>query len=99
MIANVRKRTAKRVAVERRINLKKTITATIDGDFTKPLPLYEVFDGERYTINVRPDGTDLSEYLSRQRRYAGSSLNRDAAAERIARQWRILETLAEQFPA
>jgi pyruvate ferredoxin oxidoreductase beta subunit/2-oxoisovalerate ferredoxin oxidoreductase beta subunit len=62
-------------------------------------PLYEVFDGERYTINVRPDGTDLREYLSRQRRYAGTSLDVDAAAARIARQWRTLETLAEQFPA
>ena len=62
-------------------------------------PLYEVFDGERYAINVRPDGTDLREYLARQRRYAGSALDVDAAAERIARQWRILETLAKQFPA
>lgn len=54
-------------------------------------PLYEVFGGERYVINARPDGTDLREYLTRQRRYAGTSLDIDAAREHIARQWRALE--------
>ena len=62
-------------------------------------PLYEVFDGERYTINVRPDGTDLREYLARQRRYTGSSLHIDIARERIASQWRTLESRASFVPA
>ncbi len=57
-------------------------------------PLYEVFDGERYVINARPDGTDLREYLSRQRRYAGTSFDIDAARAHIARQWRLLEARA-----
>jgi len=60
-------------------------------------PLYEVFDGERYTINVRPDGTDLREYLARQRRYTGSSLDIDIARERIASQWRHLESRTIAF--
>ncbi len=59
--------------------------------------LYEVFDGERYRINVRPDGTDVSEYLNRQRRYA--SIDIEAVRARIAAQWRYLEGLAERFPA
>jgi pyruvate ferredoxin oxidoreductase beta subunit/2-oxoisovalerate ferredoxin oxidoreductase beta subunit len=57
-------------------------------------PLYEVFDGERYTINVHPDGTGLDEYFSRQRRYSGSALDIDLARERIAAQWRYLERMA-----
>lgn len=57
-------------------------------------PLYEVFDGERYTINVRPDGTDLREYLARQRRYSGSTLDLEVAREHIATQWRHLERMA-----
>ncbi|HUP62386.1 MAG TPA: thiamine pyrophosphate-dependent enzyme [Thermoanaerobaculia bacterium] len=62
-------------------------------------PLYEVFDGERYAINARPDGTDLQDYLVRQRRYFGTELDLDHARRRIAKQWRYLETMAEQFPA
>jgi pyruvate/2-oxoacid:ferredoxin oxidoreductase beta subunit len=57
-------------------------------------PLYEVRDGERYTINARPDGTDLREYLTRQRRYSGTSLDLAEATDRIARQWRFLESLS-----
>jgi pyruvate ferredoxin oxidoreductase beta subunit/2-oxoisovalerate ferredoxin oxidoreductase beta subunit len=55
-------------------------------------PLYEVFDGERYQINVRPDGTDVAQYLGRQRRY--SALEADAVRARIGSQWRLLEKLA-----
>ena len=62
-------------------------------------PLYEVFDGERYRINARPDGTDVSEYVSHQRRYAGGALDAEVARSRIAAQWRFLETMAERFPA
>ncbi len=32
-------------------------------------PVYEVFDGERYVINARPDGTPLEDYLGRQGRF------------------------------
>lgn len=55
-------------------------------------PLYEVFDGERFQINARPDGTDVSQYLARQRRY--SALDADAVRARIAAQWRLLNKLA-----
>jgi pyruvate ferredoxin oxidoreductase beta subunit len=59
-------------------------------------PLYEVFDGERYRINVRPDGTEISQYLNRQRRY--SAVDVDAVKARIAAQWKVLEAMAATFP-
>jgi pyruvate/2-oxoacid:ferredoxin oxidoreductase beta subunit len=62
-------------------------------------PLYEVFDGRRYRISEHRDGTDLREYLSRQRRYTGGALDLDATRTEIASQWRYLEAMAAQFPA
>jgi pyruvate/2-oxoacid:ferredoxin oxidoreductase beta subunit len=38
-------------------------------------PLYEVFNGENYRINVEPDGTDPGEYFTRQRRFRGPEMN------------------------
>ena len=60
-------------------------------------PLYEVFDGERYRVNARPDGTDVAEYLQKQRRYG--SVDIDAVRERIGTQWSYLNAMAERFPA
>jgi len=57
-------------------------------------PLVEIFDGERYRINVRPDGTDVRRYFERQRRYA-----RVEDCNRIEAHWRYLETMAREFPA
>ena len=62
-------------------------------------PLYEVFDGERYRINARPDGTDVAEYLKRQRRFAASALDVTTVNRRIAAQWSYLSAMAERFPA
>jgi pyruvate/2-oxoacid:ferredoxin oxidoreductase beta subunit len=59
-------------------------------------PLYEVFDGERYRINVRPDGADVAAYLDRQRRYARSGV--ETVRRRIASQWEYLDAMAERFP-
>lgn len=60
-------------------------------------PLYEVFDGERYRVNVRPDGTDVQHYLQRQRRY--SALDLQTVQKRIVSQWAYLDAMAETFPA
>jgi pyruvate ferredoxin oxidoreductase beta subunit/2-oxoisovalerate ferredoxin oxidoreductase beta subunit len=38
-------------------------------------PLYEVFDGMRYRISVRPDGTPLEQYLGGQKRYKSESID------------------------
>ena len=60
-------------------------------------PLYEVFDGERYVINARPDGTDVREYLSRQRRYAAAEV--EITRRQIAAHWEVLEAMEAAFPS
>lgn len=62
-------------------------------------PLYEIFEGRRYRINVRPDGAALDEYLSAQRRYAAVAANPRALARQIAEQWELLDAMAAAFPA
>ncbi len=62
-------------------------------------PLYEVFDGERYRINARPDGTNVADYLQRQRRYAASTLDTNTVSRRIASQWSYLDAMVKAFPA
>ena len=60
-------------------------------------PLYEVFDGATWKINVEPDGTDLAEYFHRQRRFDDEiDLNetRRACADRMQR----LRSLAGLYP-
>jgi len=62
-------------------------------------PLYEIFDGVRYRINERPDGTSVEDYVNRQRRYktvAGDPTRLNAF---IDAQWRYLSGMAEAFPA
>ena len=54
-------------------------------------PLYEVFDGRRYRINARPDGTPLEDYLSRQGRFKSKTLDVNALRAGIADQWAYLE--------
>ncbi|MCB9853658.1 MAG: pyruvate synthase subunit beta [Phycisphaerales bacterium] len=62
-------------------------------------PLYEVFDGERYRVNVRPDGTPLEEYTSRQRRYTSADVDLGHLQSEILKQWRLLDGLCNAFPA
>jgi pyruvate ferredoxin oxidoreductase beta subunit/2-oxoisovalerate ferredoxin oxidoreductase beta subunit len=61
-------------------------------------PVYEVYDGASYRINVRPDGTDPADYFERQRRFRDDEIDldvtRSACAERMGR----LELMAELFP-
>jgi pyruvate/2-oxoacid:ferredoxin oxidoreductase beta subunit len=61
-------------------------------------PLFEVFNGRRYRINERPDGTPLERYLARQRRFVQDAVLLDGLRARIADQWARLETLAAEFP-
>jgi pyruvate ferredoxin oxidoreductase beta subunit/2-oxoisovalerate ferredoxin oxidoreductase beta subunit len=57
-------------------------------------PLYEVFDGVHYRINLRPDGTPVEEYTSRQRRYSAAEVDPERIRAQIAEQWAHLEALA-----
>lgn len=56
-------------------------------------PVYEVFDGERYVINVPPDGTPVEEYVQKQRRYSGIAADPARLKAQIADQWRMLNRM------
>jgi pyruvate ferredoxin oxidoreductase beta subunit/2-oxoisovalerate ferredoxin oxidoreductase beta subunit len=61
-------------------------------------PVYEVYDGASYRINVRPDGTDPAEYFERQRRFRDEEVDLDVTRSVCAERMRRLEIMAEQFP-
>lgn len=61
-------------------------------------PLYEVFNGRRYRINARPDGTPLEDYMARQKRFTGAGPEMDTLRVGIREQWARLEALAANFP-
>jgi pyruvate/2-oxoacid:ferredoxin oxidoreductase beta subunit len=62
-------------------------------------PLYEVYDGRRYRISVRPDGTPLENYISRQRRYRADLVDLELLKAGINAQWAYLEAMERTFPA
>jgi pyruvate ferredoxin oxidoreductase beta subunit/2-oxoisovalerate ferredoxin oxidoreductase beta subunit len=57
-------------------------------------PLYEVFDGVEYRINVEPDGTDPAEYYGRQKRFGGRETDLEALGRSVAERNRRLHQLA-----
>jgi pyruvate/2-oxoacid:ferredoxin oxidoreductase beta subunit len=61
-------------------------------------PVYEVYDGASYRINVRPDGTDPAAYFQRQRRFRDEELDLDVTRRVCSERMRRLEVMAEQFP-
>ena len=62
-------------------------------------PLYEVFDGATYRINVEPDGTDPMEYYQRQRRFKAEEIDLDKTRRDCSDRMQRLRALAEQYPA
>ncbi|MCG3138528.1 MAG: Pyruvate synthase subunit PorB [Phycisphaerae bacterium] len=62
-------------------------------------PLYEVYEGLRYRINARPDGTPLESYISRQKRYTAAKVDPQLIRNFISEQWRYLDAMARAFPA
>ena len=62
-------------------------------------PVFEVFDGVRYRVNVRPDGTPLEDYLARQKRFRSGALDADALQADISARWTQLQALEEASPA
>ena len=61
-------------------------------------PLYEVWDGRTYRINVEPDWTDPAEYFSRQNRFSDHLIDLDATRRTCRADFERLRVLAEQFP-
>lgn len=62
-------------------------------------PLYEIYDGVRYRINERPDGTPVAEYITRQRRYTSLKVDPQRVKASIRKQWHYLDAMARAFPA
>ncbi len=61
-------------------------------------PVYEVFDGANYRINVRPSGADPAEYFEKQRRFKDDDIDLDAVRNWCSKRTRRLRLLADQFP-
>ena len=61
-------------------------------------PLYEVFDGSTYRINVEPDGTDPADYFHRQARFRDDEIDLDATRAACAERTQRLRLLAEKYP-
>lgn len=57
-------------------------------------PLYEIFDGVNYRVNIEPDGTDPGEYFKRQRRFTQEALDMDGVRAQIQRRLLRLRQLA-----
>lgn len=62
-------------------------------------PLFEVFNGRRYRINARPDGTPIEHYIKRQRRYRSETLDLESLKSQIRENWAYLEAMERAFPA
>ena len=61
-------------------------------------PVYEVYDGATYRVNVRPDGADPARYFERQRRFRDDEIDLDATRKACAERMRRLELLEAHFP-
>jgi len=46
-------------------------------------PLYEVFDGLRYQMNIEPDGTDPGKYYAMQKRFSGQEIDLGAVKQSV----------------
>lgn len=62
-------------------------------------PVYEVFDGIRYRINLRPDGKPVEDYVKKQRRYKQVVGNPEPLKQYIEQQWAYLDGMERAFPA
>jgi pyruvate ferredoxin oxidoreductase beta subunit/2-oxoisovalerate ferredoxin oxidoreductase beta subunit len=62
-------------------------------------PLYEVYDGATYRINVEPDMTDPAEYFRRQRRFKDEEIDLRATRRACADRMQRLQALAERYPS
>jgi len=62
-------------------------------------PVYEVYDGSSYRINVEPDGTDPADYFHRQRRFQIDEIDLRATRRACADRMQRLRSIAEQYPS
>ncbi len=61
-------------------------------------PLYEVWDGRYYRINVEPEWADPADYYARQRRFPADAIDVEAVRRECRESYEWLSVLAERFP-
>ncbi|MDH5620008.1 MAG: thiamine pyrophosphate-dependent enzyme [Gammaproteobacteria bacterium] len=61
-------------------------------------PVYEVFGGSRYRINVNPDDSDPAEYFHRQRRFKDADIDLEATRRYCKERSQRLQLLAREYP-
>lgn len=61
-------------------------------------PLYEVFGGSAWRINVEPDWVDPAAYFEGQRRFRGDEFDADATRRRCRERFLRLRALEQAFP-
>lgn len=58
-------------------------------------PVYEVFGGTEYRINIEPDGTDPAQYYEKQKRFGGAGADLDTLKQALHSRNDRLRRLAE----
>lgn len=61
-------------------------------------PLYEVWDGHNYRINVEPDWTDPAIYFQHQRRFREEEIDLETTRRVCRERFERLKVLAQEFP-
>lgn len=61
-------------------------------------PLYEVWDGKTYRINVQPEWSDPAEYFARQRRFRDDEIDLETTRRLCRERFGRLQVLAREFP-
>ncbi len=61
-------------------------------------PLFEVWNGSAWRINVEPIWTSPTEYFQRQRRFKDGEIDLQATERSCRNQFQRLKTLAQEFP-
>lgn len=62
-------------------------------------PLYEIYDGNKYRVNIAYDGTtDPSAYFERQRRFPDGSVDMESVRSHCKKTAERLKVMAAQFP-
>ncbi|UCD74771.1 MAG: hypothetical protein JSV91_13405 [Phycisphaerales bacterium] len=62
-------------------------------------PLYEVFDGKRYRVNYKLDGTDPADYYKAQARFSEGAVNFDLVRAECKETFERLTQLTNMWPA
>ena len=83
-----------------KIDLAKSIEVMRLATDTNTFPIYEVEDGEKYTINIEPKGLPILDYLKLQGRFAHLNVEEIKKIQnRVDYEWKVLlqRSMMESF--